>query len=132
MKFNLPKSSPVVRDADLPPSDAGNINAKVKDGIRIYLHENCKSQLAKNWETPSEQQLRDLVAPNAKSWGYDPKHDPEDMVLIEIPIDDYAVNFLKAYAAKHETTIEHALIIFYLYDETFTERYGHAQAEIDP
>ena len=90
MKFNLPKSSPVVRDADLSPSDAGNINVKVKDGIRVYLHENCKSQLAKNWETPSEQQLRDLVAPNAKSWGYDPKHDPEDTVLIEILIDDYA------------------------------------------
>ena len=132
MKFNLPKSSTVVQNADLQQPNAENINTKVKDGIGIYLHENCKPQLAKNWKTLSEQQLRDLATPNARINVHDPKHDPEDMTLIDIPIDDCVANFLKTYADIHKTTTERALIIFYSYDEIFAERYGDAQMEIDP
>ena len=132
--YNLPKSWPAVNDANLKPSNHESINEKIKGGITVSISEAGEkaSQLANNWKTLSKQQLHDLLTSLITNGVYDSERDPEDTVPLEIPIDDYVVNYLEVYAAIRKTTPEHALMIFYGYDETFPERYGHAQTEVDP
>ena len=132
MEFNLPKGLVFVQDATTSQKDMDQFKAEVKDGIEIYLHENYDPQLCKIWETCSEQQLCHLVTQKAKIQADDQKYDPEDLWLVEISLADYIVNFLKAYATKHEITIEQALVIFYCTDISFTNKHIKIRTEIDP
>ena len=102
---------------------------KFKDGITVSLYEVGEKalQLAKNWKTLSKQQLHDLLTSLNINAVFDAEHDTDNMIPLEIPIDDYAVNFLEVYAAIRKITLEQALIIFYGYDETFPQRYGNIQ-----
>ena len=132
--YNLSEYWNAREDADLNPSYPESINENIKAGIIECLHEASEkaSQLVRNWKTLSNQQLHDLLTSLDMNVVSDSEHDPDDMKPLEIPIDDYVINFLEVYAIIRKTTPEQALMKFYVYGSTFAERHGHAQTEIDP
>ena len=89
-------------------------------------------RLAKNWKTLSKQQLHNLLTSLNINAVFDSERDPDDMMPLDIPIDNYVVNFFEVYAGIRKITPEQALMIFYGYDETFPQRYGHIRPADEP
>ena len=134
--YNLPEYHNIRKDADLDPSDPDSINENIKNGITISLYEAGEkaSQLTNNWKTLSKQQLHDLLTSLITNGEYDSEHDPDDMKPLDIPFDDYVVNYIEVYAAVRKTTPEQALMIFYNYNVQDTQKLTdqHTATEIDP
>lgn len=132
--YNLPEHYDIRKDTDLDLTDPESINENIKAGIMEYLYEASEKapQLVRNWKTLSNQQLHDFLASLGINAVSDSEHGPDDIKPITIPLDNYVVNFLEAYTATCKITPEQALMKFYVYGKTFTERHGHAEPEVDP